>query len=225
MMFLLASLLPGFAFQGNDLPRILIIGDSIAGGYFPFVQEILKGKAILIKPEQLDEDGKPTSCEGTTMGVKNIDAWIGETKWDVIHFNFGLHDMKHVKPGTNRNSKDLNDPVQADLAQYEKNLRMITEKLKATGARLIFATTTPYPDVLDRQIRTSGMPEKYNEVALEIMKESEIQINDLYLFVLPRMEELQRPNNVHFTETGSKALAELVSSVILNNLPAKNDPS
>ena len=86
---------------------MLIIGDSISGGYFPFVKEMLKGKAMLARPEQMNEEGRPTSCEGTTMGVANIDAWIGNTKWDIIHFNFGLHDMKHIKPGTNQNSNNL----------------------------------------------------------------------------------------------------------------------
>ena len=83
---------------------------------------------------------------------------------------------------------------------------------------LIFATTTPYPDKLERQIRTPGMPEKYNKVALEIMEENGIEVNDLYSFVLPRMNEIQIPNNVHFTEAGYLALGEQVSKAILNKL-------
>lgn len=43
------------------------------------------------------------------------------------------------------------------------------------------------------------------------MKKYDTDINDLHAFVLPRMEELQSPNNVHFTEKGSKAFGEQVS--------------
>ncbi len=213
-------LLIGFMFQGctEKLPKVLIIGDSIAGGYFPFVEEKLKGKVLLKFATQIDDRGEITTFRGTTTGAKNVDKWIGEIEWDVIHFNFGLHDMKHIKPGTNKNSTNLNDPQQANPEQYGKNLRVIIEKLKASGAKLVFATTTPYPNKLGKQMRSPGMPAIYNEVAIEIMRENKIVINDLYSYVLPRIEKLQRPKNVHFMENGSKALGEKVAQSILENL-------
>jgi lysophospholipase L1-like esterase len=136
----------------------------------------------------------------------------------VIHFNFGLHDIKHIDPETGKNSKNLNDPQQANPEQYGKNLRVIVQKLKASGAKLIFATTTPYPDKLGKQMRTPGMPAVYNKIAIEIMRENDIAINDIYSYVLPRMEKLQRPKNVHFMENGSKALGEKVAQSILEYL-------
>ena len=30
--------------------------------------------------------------------MEQIDAWIGKKKWDVIHFNWGLHDLKYMGP-------------------------------------------------------------------------------------------------------------------------------
>ena len=217
---LILLLLIGFMFQGctEKLPKVLIIGDSIAGDYFPFAEETLKGKVLLYKATQMNDEGEMTSCEGTTMGMKKVEEWIGDTEWDVIHFNFGLHDMKHIKPDTNKNSKNLNDPQQANPEQYDKNLRAIVEKLKKTNAKLVFATTTPYPDKLGKQMRTPGMPAIYNKIAIEIMKKNDIVINDLYSYVLPRMEKLQRPKNVHFMENGSKALGEKVAQSILENL-------
>ena len=64
-------------------------------------------------------------------------------------------------------------------------------------------------------MRSPGMPKIYNEVALRVINKNGIEINDLYNFVLPRMDELQRPNNVHFHEKGSKALAAQVTNSIL----------
>ncbi|MCX5683968.1 MAG: SGNH/GDSL hydrolase family protein, partial [Planctomycetota bacterium] len=70
------------------LPRVLLIGDSISMGYTPGVRELLKGKANVRHP--------PENCAATVVGLKRLDVWLGEKKWDVIHFNFGLHDMKYI---------------------------------------------------------------------------------------------------------------------------------
>ena len=40
------------------------------------------------------------------------------------------------------------------------------------------------------------------------MKEQGIPVNELYAFALPRLNELQLPNNVHFTAYGSGQLAK-----------------
>jgi lysophospholipase L1-like esterase len=196
----------------NEMPKVLIIGDSISIGYLPFVQEMMKGEAMVTRP--FDANGEPENCQGTTNGKRYIDKWIGEERWDIIHFNFGLHDIKHVKPDTGKNSNDPNDPQQAVVKQYRKNLAEIVERLKASGAKLVFATTTPYPDTVRKPLRSSGMPKKYNRAALAIMKKEGISVNDLHVLVAPQMEALQRPDNVHFTETGYEALAvEVVKAI------------
>lgn len=198
------------------LPKILILGDSISIGYTPFVKKGLEGKATVIRPYQ--GNGKPENCQGTTSGLVNIDRWIGNTDWDIIHFNFGLHDLKHVNEDSGKNSNDPNDPLQASPGQYEENLRFIVEKLKATKARLIYATTTPYPDAGLKPLRDPRMYEEYNRRARKIMVKNNIAINDLEGFVIPRMASLQKPENVHFTEEGSKALAEEVVKYIKSEL-------
>ena len=199
--------LPVFA-----LPNVLILGDSISIGYTPYVQQILSGVATVVRP--LKADGKPENCQGTTNALQHLDRWLGDTEWDVIHFNFGLHDLKHVRPDTGDNSMSPKDPQQAPIKKYRKNLTLITERLLETKAHLIYATTTPYPNPVDGPLRKPGEPQKYNESALKIMSKNDIQVHDLYAFVKPQMEALMRPKNVHFTEDGSKALAEEVAKVI-----------
>jgi lysophospholipase L1-like esterase len=205
-------------FFQNELPNVLILGDSISIGYTPFVQEYLKGRANVFRP--MLENGKPENCAGTTKGVDHIERWLNSSgksgvknsgsRWNIIHFNFGLHDIKHVDPVTGENSQNPKHPQQANRRQYKKNLETIVEKLKATGAKLIFATTTPYPDVQEGPLRKPGMSQKYNRVAVKIMNKNRIRINNLHAFMVPRMAELQRPNNVHFTEEGSRELAKKV---------------
>tara|TARA_B100001057_G_scaffold238907_1_gene239161 strand:+ start:734 stop:1408 length:675 start_codon:yes stop_codon:yes gene_type:complete len=205
--------------SNRELPKILIIGDSISGGYFPFVKKNLIGKANVFQPTYYDKNGKSKSCcGGTSEGVKKIEIFLSDIKWDIIHFNFGLHDIKHIDPVTGKNSKNLTHPHQASPEEYERNLNEIVKILRRTGAKLIFATTTPYPDKLGKQMRSPGMPKIYNQVALKIMKMNEIKINDLYTLVLPRINQLQRPNNVHFNAKGSEFLAELVIKSVMESI-------
>lgn len=186
--------------------RVLILGDSISIGYTPFVKELLADTADVVRPEE--------NCQGTTHGIANITKWLGDGGWDVIHFNFGLHDLKRVDPATGKNSDNPEDPYQADVRAYSKNLTAITRQLKATGATLIFATTTPFPGVTRGPYRQSEDVARYNRAALKIMKKERVVINDLHGFALPRLQELQRPNNVHFTDHGSRALAQQVADAI-----------
>jgi len=74
--------------DNSNLPRVLIIGDSISIGYTLPTREFLKGKANLHRI--------PTNGGPTTRGLANIDAWLGKDKWDLIHFNWGLHDLKYM---------------------------------------------------------------------------------------------------------------------------------
>lgn len=209
-----------FTYSNQNLPNVLILGDSISIGYTPFVKELLAGKANVTRP--MLENGEPENCEGTTKGIKNIVRWLTITgvgnsgsQWDIIHFNFGLHDIKHVDPVTGENSNNPKHPQQAELGEYKKNMEAIVNELKKTTASLIFATTTPYPDKVDGPLRDPGMPAKYNKAAVKIMNKNGVTINDLYAFMLPSMNEMQLPENVHFKPEGYKALANKVAERIL----------
>lgn len=209
----LLSFIPTKNIKKQTLPKVLLLGDSISIGYFPYVKDFLRNQAEVTRP--FKPDGKPENCQGTTYGISNVERWIGTEKWDIIHFNFGLHDLKHVDPLTGKNSQNPEDPRQAEPKTYKKQLTKITRILKATRAKLIFATTTPYPDEVGGPYRAFKDEEFYNRIAMRIMKKFEIPINDLHAFVLPQMKQLQRSSNVHFTDEGSKALAEQVSTVIM----------
>lgn len=212
----LASLSLSAAPSKEDLPQVLIIGDSISLGYTPVLQGMLFGKANITRPP--NQNGGWINCEGTKRGVAMIDEWLRLGTFDVIHFNFGLHDLKHVHPETGRNSVNPSHPQQSNLAEYEENLRVIVRQLKATGTKLIFATTTPYPDKPGGPLRRADQPAKYNAVAIKIMKENDIAINDLHDFTQPRMDELLLPKNVHFRPGANLELAQQVADKILGAL-------
>ncbi len=202
-------------------PRVLILGDSISIGYTPFVKEMLKDAALVARPMITHKNAE--NCAGTKKGIERVDEWleIGGGKWDVIHFNFGLHDLKHVDPETGRNSNRPQDPPQSPPAAYEKQLREIVAKLKKTGSTLVFATTTPVPSGGVRPYRDVDAPSTYNEIALRVMSENNIDVNDLFSLVDSRQDELMRPVNVHFKPEGSRVLAERVAAKIRAALPSE----
>jgi arylsulfatase A-like enzyme/lysophospholipase L1-like esterase len=206
------------------LPRVLLLGDSISIGYTDAVRRELAEVAEVFRPMQ--ENGSAEKCEGTTRGLARIDAWLGAHggEWDVVHFNFGLHDLKHVDPSTGKNSNDPTHPHQAAPNAYERNLRAIVAALERSGARLVFATTTPVPPGRVRPYRAVEDVARYNTVATAVMAERGIAVNDLYAFALPRLAELQRPVDVHFTPAGSQALAAQVAASVRRALPAEAGP-
>ncbi len=187
------------------LQRVLLIGDSISIGYTLPTREFLKGKANLHRI--------PTNGGPTTRGLANLDAWLGKGKWDVIHFNWGLHDLKYMgSNGQNLVPKEQGGKVQVSLAHYEKNLEQLVQRLKKTGARLIWRNTTPIPP--GSKARYVGDSVKYNEAAARVMKKHGIPTHDLYTLSKKRMKELMRPANVHYTPEGSRVLGREVARVI-----------
>jgi acyl-CoA thioesterase-1 len=181
------------------LPRVLLIGDSISMGYTLDVRAKLAGKANVHRPLE--------NCGDTARGVASIDKWLGTGKWDVIHFNFGLHDLKYLDAAGQLAAPDKGKQVHS-LAEYEANLRKIVARLKQTGAKLIWAATTPVPGGSTGRVEDDAI--RYNAVAARVMQEHGVAINDLHAFVKPRQAQLQRPANVHFSSAGSTQLAAVV---------------
>jgi acyl-CoA thioesterase-1 len=195
------------------LPNVLLIGDSISIGYTAAVRKALEGKANVFRP--------PTNCGPTSNGLKNIDSWLGDTKWTIIHFNWGLHDLKYV----GEKGSVIVDPDSAGARQqipaneYEKNLRALTLRLQKTGARLIWCATTPVPT--GAKGRIPGDEKKYNEIAAAIMKELKVETNDLHTAATANLAKIQKKSDVHFTDDGSVELAKTVAESIRKALPHK----
>ncbi len=182
------------------LPRVLLIGDSISIGYTVPVREALVGVANVHRPG--------INCGATPRGLAGLGEWLGDGKWDVIHFNWGLHDLIH------RDGKRSVPPE-----EYERNLREIVARLKMTGATLVWATTTPVPKgISSPKSRVSEDVELYNSIAAKIMKENAVATDDLYAFALPRLEQIQLRANVHYSPEGSAVLAGQVASSIRSAL-------
>ena len=177
------------------LPRVLLIGDSVSRGYTAAVRKALAGKANVHRA--------PANCGPTASGIKNIDAWLtdhpGGGKWDVIHFNFGIHDR-----GT---------PV----ADYTARLEQLVQRMKQTNAKVIWASTTPIPDNPEQKQTAASIVER-NAAAAEVMQKHGVAIDDLFGFITPRLAEMQRPKDVHFKDEGYELLGQQAADSITDAL-------
>jgi len=180
-----------FVKDDPKLPRVLLIGDSVSRGYTQPTRKVLAGKANVHRA--------PANCGPTASGLKNLDAWLGEGKWDVIHFNFGIHDRA------------------TPAADYVKRLEEIVVRLERTGAKLIWTSTTPIPDNPAQKQTAASIIEK-NALAAKVMKKHGIPTDDLFGAMTPRLAELQNPNDVHFKGEGYDFLGAQVGEAILLRL-------
>ncbi len=177
-----------FVQDDPKLPRVLLIGDSISRGYTLDTRKALAGKANVHRA--------PENCGPTANGVKKIEIWLGDGKWDVIHFNFGIHDRK------------------TPAADYEQRLETLIARMQQTGAKLVCATTTPVPpDTKDGPEIVIQIAEK-NEIALKVMKKQGVAINDLHAFLAPQLEGIANPQDVHYNAKGYALMGQQVASSI-----------
>ncbi len=176
-----------FVEDDPTLPRVLLIGDSVSRAYTLTVRKELAGKANVHRA--------PANCGPTKTGLKKLDLWMGEEKWDYIHFNFGIHDR--VTP----------------LPEYRQRLEELVVKMKETGATVIWASSTPLPDLPEKKWTAASMVER-NAAAEAIMEEYGVKIDDLHSAILPRLDELQNPNDCHFKEAGNQFLGREVAKFI-----------
>lgn len=195
---------PAFAFVEDDreLPRVLLIGDSISVYYTLEVRRLLAGKANVHRI--------PVNGGDTNRGLRKLSRWLGSSHWDVIHFNFGLHDLRREKQGSSRR--------RLTPGAYRHNLRLIVQSLQQTDAALVWAATTPIPEGADRDRWVKGDELIYNRVAASVMKQHAIPVNDLHARVATQLSRWQKPADVHFTADGSELLGGLVAAAISRRL-------
>lgn len=199
-----------------DLPRVVILGDSIRLSYTPTVVKQLAGKAIVISPKANGGDSSNV--------FKHLDQWVINEKPAAVHFNCGIHDTKKFK---------ATGKFQVSPEQYEANLRKIVERIrKETGAVVLFATTTPILD--DRAAHTrrdrdyellGASVRQYNATAKKVMQELEVPINDLYSTLsnpgcATEVGDLIGGDGVHLRPKAQELLGKAVAVFIGLHLPS-----
>ena len=179
------------------LPKVLIIGDTISEGYTPMVQDNLIKIAEVSHPAD--------NCMHTVRGLKDLKTWLGDEKWDVIHFNFGLFDLTQVTP-----------------EQYRANLTKIVTILEGTGAKLIWASTTP---LLPKTGKNFKDVLRFNAIAADVMQAHKIPIDDLHSYVTGNLKAwLTEEGNLDGTYWRNKEYEQMARQVTEFIQKALNTP-
>jgi len=166
----------------TNLPRVLLIGDSITRAYYPEVEKRLAGKAYV---------GRLSSSAFISDPALNrqIKMVLGQYHFDIIHFNNGMHGWQH---GEN----EYNAAFPGFLA---------TIKAGAPDAGLIWASTTtlkesPHLPSGDQMQASDKRIVARNGIALKYVQPAGIDVDDLNLLGLGHPE--YHSDNVHFNDQG-----------------------
>jgi hypothetical protein len=183
----------------TNLPRVLLIGDSIARDYYPEVEKQLAGKAFVARLATSRFAADPVL-------LKEIELVLGQTRFDVIHFNNGMHGWQHSE------------------AEYGKALPKLVKTIRdyAPKAKLIWASTTPLRDGKGVTYDTGA---EYsddriaarNAIAAAIVSPQNIPIDDLNLAMRGHAD--YHGDNVHFNGQGIQIQATQVALEIGKFLP------
>jgi hypothetical protein len=174
-------------------PRVLLLGDSIRMSYQDTVAGLLKDRADVVGPAE--------NCQFSTFALDSLGKWLGELGTpDIVHWNNGIHDSGH---------NPERSPVQIPLETYVSNLRTILARLCATGAAVIWATSTPvHPDRPFRDDQWSWRNEeidKYNSAAYGVVWARGVPINDLHALVASNHDLYLADDMLHLSEAGVEA--------------------
>ena len=164
----------------NALPRVLILGDQIYQQPASELRKELKGKAEVHCPRT-----EPGVVWNSVTALQLLEQQLGGGRWDLIHFNCGLGDLIHRVPGVKsfRVMPRHGGGIRATAPeQYEKNLHALVIRLKATGAKLVWGSTTPIRHS-STNVFEKGTEISYNAIAAKVMAKHGIPTNDMYTFV------------------------------------------
>ena len=179
--FLLAFVSGGnLAASEKSLPRVLILGDQIYQQSASELKKELKGKVEVHYPRL-----EPGEIWNSTTALELLDRQLGDGQWDIIHFNCGLGDLIHRVPGVKAfrvMPKHAGGIRTTAPEQYEKNLHALVTRLKATGAKLVWGSTTPIRHS-STNVFEKGTEINYNAIAVKVMAKHGIPTNDMYTFV------------------------------------------
>jgi len=187
------------------MTKAVLIGDSIRMGYQPFVQAKLAG--------EMEVWGPPENCRHRLWALDHFPAWVAEREPDILHVNFGIHDQSENTHGDGQ--------VQILPEQYALCLKRFIAKVRALPKApvMIWATSTPLFEAKVgtpmQEWPTRGQIDRYNGIALEIVRASDVRVNDLHAVIMANdFWTCQREDGCHMLERGNELLSDAVVAAL-----------
>ncbi len=184
----------------HDLPRVLLIGDSVTQGYGPDVEKQLAGKAYVARLAT-------SRCVGDPVLHAELSAVLGADSFDVIHFNNGLHGIGAV---SEKEYAEFLPQMLAHIRQF------------APKAKLIWANSTPshVNGKFEQLAPNNANVTERNRIAAELMAKEGIPLDDLYTLMLPHPECCA--DGLHYKAEGKAMQGAQVATEVLKLLPPKS---
>jgi hypothetical protein len=184
----------GYAFHLTDakkkLPRVLLVGDSICNGYQGAVQKRLDGKVNV-------SYWVSSYCVTSPNYLKFLSIYLDEAKYDVIHFNNGLHSLATSE------------------AAWEKGLKAAFELIrrKQPNAKLVWCSSTPVKDAAKTK-----KAKALNDIAAKEAKRLGLVVDDLFALLDPLDRETNWSDVYHHKAPLREKEADQVAAVVLSVL-------
>lgn len=178
----------GLADSTRDLPRVLLVGDSICGGYQDGVRELLKGKMNV-------SYWVSSYCVTSAAYLPMLSIYLDEAKYDVVHFNNGLH--------------SLSTPT----AAYAKGVKAALELIRRRQpkAKIVWCSSTPLKDA-----GKTAKCRELNAAAAKVVSElGGIATDDLFGLLDPLDREANWSDVFHHKGETRKLESKQVAASIL----------
>ncbi len=191
--------------RGEPLPKLLIIGDSISIGYTPVVKEMLAGEFQVQRIHDQDP-GDLNNAKNSWFTLSQIEYYLSQCPdCSTIVWNNGIWN-------TFRAEIDKGNCGHTTEDEYEAEITLIAKRLKQTGARVLFMTTT---EVIDPVNFEPGKEIRLNEIAKRILPGLGIEIHDLNAVSLENRDLHIGAQDVHYTIEGYQVLGNFVVESVL----------
>lgn len=177
----------------RESDRVLLIGDSITHGYYPFVSAHFKGRV------NVDELAMSYSPDNPAFSAQ-LNAVLCGNRYRLIHFNNGLH------------GKDVPQAVYAHA--YEEALLLLSAHSRIAVAE---STAALLSDLSTEDAAWREVIRKRNTLVTAMCDKYGFAKTALFEMSLG-MKEYRKEDGVHYTEEGSRRLAEQVIAVIEREL-------
>jgi len=168
------------------MKTVMLLGDSIRMCYQDEVIKNLGEGYQVFKPEE--------NCRFARYTLNSLRYWFNQCpNPNVIHWNNGLWDTAVLYP---------EDGCFTPVEEYIRDIKRILRELKKTGAKIIFATTTPVNPLKAQNPQSKHYNEdiiNYNQYIVEMMRKENIIINDLHHLVYPKINEYICEDYIHLT--------------------------
>lgn len=184
-------------------PRVLLMGDSILGGYRTAAIRELGERAYVdcwINPY----------CQGSYRLSEMVAEVLEQGPYDVIFFNMGLHGWQKGR---------IPD------GQFEPLTKKLVEafRAKAPKASLIWANSTPVtvkgkPEELEPEINPVILD--HNAMAAKVMAEEKVPVVDFYSILAPKLA-LARGDSFHWKGEAYESIAKAAADAIVRELRAR----